>query len=143
MQVHEIMTAAPACCCRGETAQQAANIMRDLNVGAIPIVESDKDDTLIGLVTDRDLCLEVLADGTYPQEKNVEDCMSAELVTCKADDTLEKVVGLMQQHQVRRIPVVDSHNHIQGIVSLADVVIIAHEHDVAETITEISEPYEF
>lgn len=143
MQVHEIMTIAPMCCCRGATAQQAANIMRDMNVGVIPIVESEDDDTLIGLVTDRDLCLEVLADGTYPQEKNVEDCMTADLITCKSDDTLERVVGLMQQHQIRRIPVVDSENHIQGIVSLADVVLMAHEHDVAETITEISEPYAF
>jgi CBS domain-containing protein len=143
MQVNEIMTAAPMCCCRGEKAQQAANLMRQLNVGVIPIIESDDDETLIGLVTDRDLCMEVLADGTYPIEKNVEDCMSADLVTCKIDDTLEKVVGLMQRHRVRRIPVVDSDNHIQGIVSLADVAIMAHEHDVAETITEISEPFKF
>ncbi|MDZ4835732.1 MAG: CBS domain-containing protein [Candidatus Melainabacteria bacterium] len=143
MKVHEIMTIAPMCCRRGDKAQQAANIMRQLNVGVIPIVESDEDDTLIGLVTDRDLCLEVLADGSYPVEKNVEDCMSEDVVTCKADDTLEKVVLLMQRHQVRRIPVVDSQNHIEGIVSLADIAVTAHEQDVADTITEISEPHGF
>lgn len=140
MQVQDIMTVAPACCCRGASAQQAANIMRDLNVGVVPIVESETDETLIGLVTDRDLCLDVLADGRNPAERNVEDCMSDDLITCKAGDNLEKVVALMQRHQVRRIPVVDDENHIEGIVSLADVAVSAHEQDVAETITEISEP---
>lgn len=140
MKVSEIMTAAPACCSREEPATQAANIMRDLNVGVVPIVESETDDTLVGVVTDRDLCLGIVARGVDPATTNVESCMSLDVICCKADDNVEKVVGLMQKHQIRRVPVVDDENHIAGIVSLADITVRAHEQDIAETITEISEP---
>lgn len=140
MKVSEIMTAAPTCCSRGEKVQQAANIMRDLNVGVIPVVESETDDTLVGLVTDRDLCLGIVARGLDPASEEVSSCMSEDIVSCQADDNVEKVVALMQKHQIRRIPVVDAENHIEGIVSLADITVRAHEQDIAETITEISEP---
>lgn len=140
MKVNEIMTAAPTCCSRDEKVQQAANIMRDLNVGVVPIVESETDDTLVGLVTDRDICLGVVARGIDPTSAGVESCMSEDVVSCQAEDSVEKVVALMQKHQIRRVPVVDSENHIEGIVSLADITVRAHEQDIAETITEISEP---
>lgn len=140
MKVSEIMTAAPTCCCREEKAQQAASIMRNLNVGIVPIIESETDETLIGLVTDRDLCLRIVALGIDPTAACFESCMSEEIISCNADDNVEKVVALMQKHQIRRVPVVDSQNHIEGIVSLADITVRAHEQDIAETITEISEP---
>jgi CBS domain-containing protein len=140
MKVSEIMTAAPTCCCKDEKVQKAANIMLDLNVGIVPIVESETDETLVGLVTDRDLCLRVVALGFDPATTALESCMSEEIISCQADDNVEKVVALMQKHQIRRIPIIDSENHIQGIVSLADVTVRAHEQDIAETITEISEP---
>jgi CBS domain-containing protein len=140
MKVSEIMTAAPACCSREEKAQNAAHIMRELNVGVVPIVESETDDTLVGVVTDRDLCLGIVARGVDPASADIESCMSEEIVSCRADDNVEKVVALMQKHQIRRIPVVDDNNHIEGIVSLADLTVRGNEQDIAETITEISEP---
>jgi len=140
MKVSEIMTAAPVCCTRSEGVQQAAHVMRNLNVGIVPIIESDTDDTLVGVLTDRDICLGVVANGCDPANTNIESCMSEEPICCKPDDNIEKVVALMQKHQIRRVPVVDEQNHIEGIVSFADITVRAHEQDVAETITEISEP---
>lgn len=148
MLVSEVMTANPTCCIPSDTAQTAAIIMRDEDTGIVPIVEREGSRKLIGVVTDRDLCMKVIAeaptgaDGLGPTNTPLEQCMTSKVITCSADDYLEKVLELMKENQVRRIVVVDGENTIQGICSLADLMnrgrVLAG--DTRETLKGISEP---
>lgn len=142
MKISEVMTPEPACCEIEDNAQKAAIIMRELNVGIVPVVETEESRKLVGLVTDRDLCVMVVAEGTDPKGVTMADCMTTELVTCHPDDEVEKVLQLMQENQVRRIPVIDAENRIEGIVSMADMVLIGEldSEEIDETIRDISEP---
>lgn len=142
MKIDEVMTSDPACCVRGDTAQKAAMIMLDLNVGVIPVLEDEDSRKLVGLVTDRDLCMEVVALGSDPSKVKLEDCMTTVLVTCHHNDDVEHVLQLMQQNQVRRIPVVDDQERIMGIVATSDMVLCADltPEEIDETLQDISEP---
>jgi len=144
MKVDQIMTVNPTCCAQSDTADKAAGIMRDNDVGSVPVVESDQLYKLVGIVTDRDLCLNVIADGRDPKKVSVGECMSDEPIVCAPDDDVDHVMNLMQKHQIRRIPVVDKEGRIEGIVSTADLVLNADAsaQEIDETLTEISEPNE-
>lgn len=143
MRVSEVMTANPVCCIPSDTAQTAAIIMRDEDIGIVPIVEAKGSRKLVGVVTDRDLCVAVIAEQQIdPTNLALEQCMTGKLVMCREDDDLEKVVDLMQENQVRRVPVVNKQNEIQGIVSLSDVVNRGKiaEGETRETLKSITEP---
>ncbi|HSR58206.1 MAG TPA: CBS domain-containing protein [Candidatus Binataceae bacterium] len=142
MKVKDIMTADPNCCLITDTAHTAAQIMKKDDVGAIPVVESGEKRKLAGIVTDRDLCLSVVAAGKAPDSVTVRECMSGEPVACYPEDDIHRVSDLMKQHQVRRIPVIDRQNCICGIVAISDIA-RAREFDRSETgevIEQISRP---
>lgn len=127
MLVREVMTAKPTCCIPSDTAQTAAIIMRDEDTGIVPIVERKGSRELVGVITDRDLCINVLAEpsiaaGLGQANVPIEQCMTTKVITCNPEDDLETVLDLMKENQVRRILVVDGKNTIQGIVSLADLM---------------------
>lgn len=145
MKVNQIMSIDPACCTREESAERAASIMRLLDVGCVPIIDDEQSNKLIGIVTDRDLCMNVVADGKDPKNITVEECMTDELICCRSDDEVEKVMTLMQKHQIRRIPVVDNEGHIEGIVATADIALNAEtsSEEIEETLKAISEPDSF
>jgi CBS domain-containing protein len=144
------MTTNPTCCIPSDTAQTAAIIMRDEDTGIVPIVERKGSRKLVGVVTDRDLCINVIAEaptipgteGLGPTNSPIEACMTSKVITCSADDYLETVLELMKENQVRRILVVDGGNTIQGIVSLSDVMNRGRVHagETKETLKGISEP---
>lgn len=142
MKISEAMTPDPACCVVRDTVQAAAILMRELNVGVVPIVDTEESHKLVGLVTDRDLCLEVIAAGQDPKVMLLDRCMTTELVTCRPEDDVERVIELMQLNQVRRIPVVDGEGLLVGIVSTADIVLCGEvpAAEIDETIRDISEP---
>ena len=143
MQVSEVMTGNPVCCIPSDTAQTAAIIMRDEDIGIVPIVEAKGSRKLVGVVTDRDLCVAVIAEQQIdPTSLAVERCMTGKLVVCGEDDDLEKVLDLMQENQVRRVPVVNRQNEIEGIVSLSDVVNRGKiaKGKTRETLKSITEP---
>lgn len=144
MKIDQIMTIDPVCCTKSETAEVAASMMRDLNVGVIPIVENEKSYKIVGVVTDRDLCMSVVADGKDPKNTMLEDCMTGKLIFCAPEDDIEDVLKLMQKHQIRRIPVVDKENRIEGIVSTADIALHAKvsSQEMDQTIKEISKESE-
>ncbi|WP_447980484.1 CBS domain-containing protein [Candidatus Nitrospira bockiana] len=121
MKVREVMTTSPTCCVPTDTASKAARIMKDLDTGIVPIIEDEQNRKLIGVVTDRDLCLEVVAGARDPLTVQVRECMTSALVCCTPEDDVQKAVDLMRDNQVRRIPVVDQAGVIQGIVSMADI----------------------
>jgi CBS domain-containing protein len=141
MQVQEIMTTAVECCTPGDTTQRAAAFMREADAGAIPVIQSKDDPTVIGLVTDRDLCMDVIAAGRDPQQVHVQQCMTREVVTCRPDDDLEQVTDLMAEKQIRRLPVVNDSDAIVGIVSVSDIArSAASASEVGELLYDLSEP---
>ncbi|HEX9422655.1 MAG TPA: CBS domain-containing protein [Pyrinomonadaceae bacterium] len=139
MKCKEIMTKDPVCCLPGDTVDRAAQLMDDENVGSIPVVADQKTKRLLGIVTDRDLALKVVAPARHIPSVTIEDVMSRDPVTCHADDDLQKVVDDMEKHQVRRIPVVNDNNQIIGIIAQADIATRAREPETtAEVVEEIS-----
>lgn len=139
MKCKEIMTKDPICCLPGDTVDQAAQLMSDEDVGPIPVVADQKTKRLLGIVTDRDLAVKVVAPARHIQSVTVEEVMSRDPVTCHADDDLQKAVDAMEKHQVRRIPVVDDNNQIIGIIAQADIATRAGERETtAEVVEEIS-----
>lgn len=142
MKAREIMTENPACITPETSARQAARLMEDHDVGSLPVVENESTRRLIGVVTDRDLALRVLARGESP-EVQVREVMSANVHCCRPDDTLDQVEDAMAKNQVRRIPIVDEKNCILGMVAQAD---LARERkavgtrDLGKVLEKISEP---
>jgi CBS domain-containing protein len=122
MKVREIMTATPACCTPDATASHAAQMMKEQDTGIIPIVESEYSRKVIGVVTDRDLCLMVVAEGRNPESVTVKEVMTSDVIACRPDADVEKAVALMRENRIRRIPVLDADWMILGIVSMADLL---------------------
>lgn len=142
MKVRDIMTENPACITPETSARQAARLMEDNDVGSLPVVESEASRRLVGVVTDRDLALRVLARGESP-EVQVREVMSSNVQCCRAEDSLDDVENAMARHQVRRIPIVDANNCVIGMVAQAD---LARERksvgakDLGKVLEKISEP---
>ncbi len=117
----EIMTKDPECCVPSDSVMKAAQLMKSEDVGPIPIVEDKAEKKLTGIVTDRDLAIKVVAEARDPKTTQVEEVMSEGLVTCHANDDVQSVLKLMQDNQIRRIPVVDRSDHLLGIIAQADI----------------------
>jgi CBS domain-containing protein len=139
MKCKEIMTEDPVCCLPGDTVDQAAQLMEDEDVGSIPVVADQKTRRLIGIITDRDLALKVVAAARHIPSVTIEEVMSRNPVTCHADDDLHKAVDAMEKNRVRRVPVVDDNNQIVGIIAQADIATRAREPETtAQVVEEIS-----
>lgn len=138
MRIQDVMTRNPRSVPPETTAREAARLMRDEDVGIVPVVEGSR---LVGVVTDRDLALRIVADGR-DAETAVRDVMSADrLVTCGPDEELDGAMETMASEQLRRIPIVDERGTLVGIVAQADIVRKAHDDRKAEqTVERISEP---
>jgi len=117
----EIMTTNPECCVPTDPVMKAAQLMKSEDVGPIPIVKNKDDKKLAGIITDRDLAIKVVAEARDPKTTPVEQVMTEDVVTCEANDDLRKALRLMQDYQIRRIPVVDKSDHLLGIIAQADV----------------------
>ena len=111
MTIQDIMTMNPDWC-----PKQAARIMKETNVGMLPVVKFESGRKVIGVVTDRDLCLAMIAAGKHPGAVQVGEAMTSYVVAYQSDD-VRKAADLMQDNQVRRIPVVDGNGLLEGIVS--------------------------
>lgn len=136
----DVMTKNPVACLPTDLAVKAAGLMKSENVGSIPVIESEQSKVLVGIVTDRDLALKIVAEGLDPKSMKVESVMTHQVVTCHAEDDLQKALDSMSENQVRRIPVVDQENKILGIISQADVATRTnHPKRTAKMVTEISQ----
>lgn len=141
MKCNEVMTKNPECCLPNDNVVKAAQMMKRLDVGPIPIIESDETRKLVGFLTDRDLALKIVAEGRDPKSTKIEEVMTHKVVTCHTDDDLQKAMDVMAENQIRRIPVVDSGNRIVGIISQADVATRLNQPvKTAEMVKEISQP---
>lgn len=109
------------CCLPEDTVEHAAALMKEENVGPIPVVEDRENKKLVGIVTDRDLAVKVVAEGRDSKRTPVDEVMTRSLVTCRQDDDIQNAIRLMTEHQVRRIPVADDHSRLVGIIAQADI----------------------
>jgi CBS domain-containing protein len=134
----EIMTPDPVCCSPDATVRHAAELMKAEDVGPLPVVEVESGQ-LVGIVTDRDLVLNVLAAGRDPGKTKVSEAMTSDPVRCKSDEALEDALEKMSMYQVRRLPVVDDQGRIIGIIAQADIATRVQDPEVAgEVVQEVS-----
>jgi CBS domain-containing protein len=117
------------------SVREVGAIMRDGDMGAVPVVAEAR---LIGIVTDRDIVVRVVAEGKGP-DTPVSEAMSTELFTVKPDDFVFEAIRLMGDKQVRRVPVINENGELAGIIAMADVALETEdEREIAETLEEIS-----
>ena len=121
MLCREIMTPNPEYVLPSDPVMKAAQLMKSEDVGPIPIVDDKDGKRLAGIVTDRDLAIKVVAEAKDPRTTLVKEVMTDDVVTCKENEDVNNALKLMQENQVRRIPVVDQSDHLLGIIAQADV----------------------
>jgi CBS domain-containing protein len=136
----DVMTDNPVYALPDDTVEKVAQLMKKEDIGPVPVVDDERNKRLVGIVTDRDLALKVVAEGRDPQTTKVEEVMTRKLITCRPDDDVENAMKAMAQYQLRRIPVVDNDDRLVGIISQADVATRVDEPEkTAEVVKEISE----
>jgi len=140
MLVKDLMTSADVCCTPWDTAQKASSLMKAYGVGAIPVVADTSDPLLEGIVTDGDLRCGIVATGNNANGIQVADLMTPIPVTCGPEYSLAECEELMQENQVRRMPVVNNRGRCIGIVAQADIALHAPGAQTARTIKQISKP---
>lgn len=137
---NEVMTKNPVCCLPDTMVAEAAKLMKSKNIGSIPVIENEQTKKLVGIVTDRDLALKIVAEGLDAKSTKVGAVMTHKVVTCRADDDLQKALDAMAEHQLRRIPVVDNDDKVVGIIAQADVATRVNQPEkTAEMVKEISQ----
>jgi CBS domain-containing protein len=140
MKSKEVMTKDPSCCVATDSAFEAAQLMKSENVGSIPVVNDTDSKKLEGIVTDRDLALKVVAAGLDPKNTKVRDVMTSSVISCGPDHDVDEVIALMEEHQVRRIPIVDEGDRLVGIIAQADIATRMEEpNTTAEVVESISQ----
>lgn len=132
----DVMTPEPQCCSPETTLNEVANLMVEADCGEIPVV--DASNRLIGVVTDRDIVCRVVAKGKNPSAVTAEEAMTKPVVAVTGDTSLDEVVSVMEENQIRRVPVVDANGSCCGIIAQADVAMVARESEVGEMVREVS-----
>jgi CBS domain-containing protein len=120
MNVNEVMTSEPRTCAPGTSVAEAAAIMLEADCGILPVVENDK---LIGVVTDRDLCIALATRNVRASDISVGDVTQRSVLTCRPEDDVDRALTIMKEHQVRRLPVQEFGGRLIGIVSMNDIVL--------------------
>ena len=149
MKIKELMTRDVATCRTSDSTRDAAHLMWEKDCGVLPVV--DEQQRLIGMMTDRDVCMAGYTTGRKLDQILVGDVMSRNVQSCSPDDSLDAAETFMKKRHVRRLPVVDSQSHVVGILSLNDLARGAVEQDeadgglsreeVAETLASVCEPW--
>ncbi len=134
--IRELMTENPRTVTVDGTIAEAARLMRDEDTGVVPIVEGEK---LVGVITDRDIAVKIVAQGRDAQSTTVSQVASKNLVTIDPQQELGEALRLMASHQVRRLPVVEEDGKLVGIVSQADIALQVDNARVGDVVEQISE----
>ena len=137
MKVREIMTRGTAFITEDQTIEQAAVKMKESGIGDMPVVAGGE---AIGMLTDRDITLRVVAMGLDPQSTNVTDAMTEEVVACREDDDVETAARLMGDKRIRRLLVMNDGSKLSGIISLGDLAKSVDKELVGEVMRKISLP---
>lgn len=137
----DIMTKDPVFCQASDTAVIAAKLMKAHNIGALPVIGNLQTKKLVGIITDRDLALRVIADAKNPGAVKLDRIMTQPVITCSPDDPYQNALDLMERHQVKRIPATDRLGRVVGMISEADVALrVADAPKTAEVVTSICRP---
>jgi len=138
--VKDIMTKDIKVCTPHDSVTAVAKIMREFECGSVPVCENNK---VVGIITDRDIVINVVADGKDTNSVHCHDCMTSDVVTCSSDTDIHECARIMSQHQIRRIPVVENENII-GIIAIGD---LAKENiyinEAGQALSDISEHSQF
>lgn len=140
MKARDIMTTEPDCVTPQDNVLEAARIMRDRDVGIVPVVDDRTSRRLAGVITDRDIAIRCIAEGR-DGTCSVSELMSSDLITARPEDDVGRIMDRMKSDQVRRVPVVDDDNRIVGIIAQADLALEGPgDKEVGEVVERISEP---
>ena len=134
--VRDVMTSNPCTIDAGKSVAYAAKMMREEDVGLAPIVEADK---LVGMLTDRDITIRVVAEGKDPEQVKVSDVASSQVVTVSPQQDLDEALRMMAKHQVRRLPVVEDDGKLVGVVAQADIARKGDDVATGRLVEEISQ----
>jgi CBS domain-containing protein len=138
MLVKDLMTENPACCTADTNLQEVAKMMLDNDCGAIPVVEDNNHKRPIGVVTDRDITIRTVAKGENPLNMSAKSVMTKNVFTVTPDMSVEECVDLMEENQVRRVPVVDEEGNCIGMVAQADIAIKAKDSEAEDMVEGVS-----
>jgi CBS domain-containing protein len=138
MQVKDVMTRGAEVVRPDATLQEAANKMKSLDIGPLPVCDGDK---VVGMLTDRDITVRATAEGLDPKQTRVREVMSKELITCLEDQDVKEAAELMQSKQIRRVPVLNRDKRLVGMLSLGDLAQRIQDSKLAgKTLEEVSTP---
>ncbi len=137
MKIRDMMTKGTRWVSPQTPVIEAAGLMRLHDIGVVPVVDGDH---IIGMLTDRDIVLQVVANGDDPRHIPVTDVMSTGSISVFEDQTVEKAIELMQKYQVRRLPVLDRKSKLVGIISLGDIAVDVNAGLSGKVLKEVSEP---
>lgn len=137
MKIQEIMTPNPRCVAPSDSITRAAQVLRELDVGAVPVCDNDR---VSGILTDRDISIRAVADGRDPNRTTVREVMSQGVSFVFEDQDVEEAVHRFEHDQIRRLPVLNRDKRLVGIVSLGDLATDTDPHWGGEVLKEISEP---
>jgi CBS domain-containing protein len=137
MKIEEIMTSNPACCGPDTNVAEVARLMVDHDCGEIPVV---RDGRPVGVITDRDITARAVAARRNPLEMKASDLMTTPVVTVKASADVDECCETMEEHQIRRVPVVDENGNCCGMVSQADIAQHASARKTGQVVKEVSKP---
>ncbi|MFW5871299.1 MAG: CBS domain-containing protein [Verrucomicrobiota bacterium] len=139
MKVTEIMTRTVEYVTEKDMLNRAAQKMKNINVGAVPV--TDDRNQLSGILTDRDIVVRAVAENKDTSITPVSEVMTSGVVSCPVEQTVEEAAKLMEEQQVRRLLVVDGNNNVVGLLSLGDIAVkCPHEELAAEAVEEVSKP---
>jgi len=137
MKIADIMSSDVQIASPNDTIQAAAKMMEDADVGFLPVGEKDK---LVGMITDRDIALRAVAQGKDPKETKVRDVMTDRVLYCSDSEDVENAADNMAELQIRRLPIVDEHKRLVGVVSIGDIA-FRHKATVAgEALESVCNP---
>ena len=132
----DVMTVNPALCKPETSLDRVAKLMVQHDCGEIPVIDAAQH--VVGVITDRDIVVRLVADGKNPAAYAAEACMSQLVVTVPVDASLKDVLTTMEKHQIRRVPVVDERGSCVGMIAQADLAWTGGARDVAELVREVS-----
>jgi CBS domain-containing protein len=134
--IREVMTSNPSTIEADGFVVEVAKIMKAEDAGVVPVTENGR---LIGMVTDRDIAIRVVAEGKDPQSTSIREVASTDLVTIDPEQDLDEALRLMAQHKVRRLPVVEEDGRLVGVIAQADVAREGDDTKTGQVVQEISQ----
>ena len=137
MQLSQILTRDVETIGPDTSVREAAQRMRSMDVGSLPVCDGR---TLLGMVTDRDLAIRVLAEGRDPNATRVQDAMTPDVCYAFEDDDVQRAAEIMKENQIRRLPVLDREKHLVGIVALGDIATTGKDRLSGDALEQISQP---